>query len=225
MAVGDDVYQFAGLQTGHLGHHMGQYGVLHDVPAVCGEHILTALVQNGVQGVAGHVERHRVGAGIQGHFAQVVVVINIGKDAAASGVVLQIPQHLVHLVHVALRIVVLYPQLIAVGFADGAVLIGPGVPDPGAQVVDVVALGLPDPQQLVNGALPEGAPDGEDGELLRQVIAVHNAEFLDGMGALAVLPPGADRPVRIPDAVVQNVPAVLDEDLVCSAHIISPCFP
>ena len=137
---------------------------------------------------------------------------------------LQVPQHLVHLIHVPLGVVVLDAQLITVGLADGAVLVCPGVPNPGAQVVDVVALGLPDPQQLVNGALPEGAPDGEDGKLLRQVVAVHNAEFLDGVGAFAILPAGADRPVRVPNAIGKNILAVLDEYFVCSAHIVSPCF-
>ena len=64
VGIGDDMDQFAGLQTRHLRHHMHQYGVLHHIPVVGGQHILTALVQNGVEDVAGDVEGHGVGAGV-----------------------------------------------------------------------------------------------------------------------------------------------------------------
>ena len=138
---------------------------------------------------------------------------------------LQVPQHLVYLVHVPLRVVVLYAQLVAVGLAYGAVLVGPGVPDSGAQVVDIVALGLPYPQKLVYCRLPIGAADGEYGELLRQIVTVHDAELFHRVGALAVFPAGAHFPVRIPDAVVQNVPAILDKYLISSAHAVFSRLP
>ena len=52
-------------------------------------------------------------------------------------------------------------QLVAVGLADGAGLVGPLVPDVGVQILNVVGLLLPDPQQLVHrgfgGAGREGA--------------------------------------------------------------------
>ena len=155
VGVGDDVDQLAGHQAADLGEHMHQNGVLHHVPVVGGQHILGALVQNGVEGVAGDVERHGIGAGIQVHLVEVLEVVDVGENAAGGGIVLQVVQHPVHLVHVALGIVVLHAQLIAVGLADGAGLVGPGVPDFGVQVVDVVGLLLPDPQHFFHCRLPE----------------------------------------------------------------------
>ena len=145
---------------------MHQHGVLHHVPVVGGQHILAPLVQNGVERMAGDVEGHGVGAGVQRHLVQVLEVVDIGQDAAAGGVVLQVVQHPVHLVHLPLGILVLHRQLIAVGLADGAVLVRPAVPDVAPQVVDVVGLLLPDPQQLVDAGFEVGPADGEDGELL-----------------------------------------------------------
>jgi hypothetical protein len=120
----------------------------------------TALIQNGVERIAGDVEGHGIGAGIQGHLRKIGEIIDVGHYPAGGGVVFQVPQHLVHLVHVPLGIVMLYAQLIAVGLADGAVFVGPGIPDPRPQVADIVGLGLPYPQQLVDGGLPVGAAQG-----------------------------------------------------------------
>ena len=74
-----------------------------------------------------------------------MVVIQVGEDAAGAGIVLEVPEHLIHLVHIPLGIVVLHAQLVTVGLADGAVLIGPGIPDVAAELMDVVGLLLPDP--------------------------------------------------------------------------------
>ena len=54
---------------------------------------------------------------------QVLKIVNIREDAAAGRVVLQVVQHPVHLGHLPLGILMLHRQLIAVGLADGAVLI------------------------------------------------------------------------------------------------------
>ena len=104
------------------------------------------------------------------------------------------------------------------GLADGAGLVRPLVPDLGVEVMDVVGLLLPDPQQLVHRRFPVGPPQGQDGEFLLQVIAVHDAEFLDGVGGGAVLPVGANVPVGVPDAVFQDVPAILNETDIGVAH-------
>ena len=135
---------------------------------------------------------------------------------------LQVVQHPVHLVHIPLGIVVLHPQLIAIGFADGAALIRPLVPDMAPQVTDVVGLLLPDPQQFVHRRLPVGPADGKNGKFLPQVIAVDDAEFFDRMGRRSVLPVRAHLLLRIPDAVLQNIPAVLNEYLVRTAHTTAP---
>ena len=112
----------------------------------------------------------------------------------------------------------LHADLIAVGLADGAVLIRPAVPDVAPQVVDVVGLLLPDPQQLVDAGLEVRPADGEDGELRLQVVAVDDAEFLHRVGGGAVGPVGTHLLVGVPHAVLQNVPAVLFEYLVSVAH-------
>ena len=79
---------------------------------------------------------------------------------------LQIPEHLVDLIHISFGVMMLYAHLIAVRFADGAGLVGPRVPYMGVEVMNVVALFLPDPEDLVHGRFPVGAPDRQDGELL-----------------------------------------------------------
>ena len=218
MGIGDDVDQLAGLQAGGPGHHVDQDGVLDHVPVVGRQHILGPLVQNGVESAAGDVEGHGIGAGIQGHLVEVLEVVDIGEDAAGGGVVAQVVQHPVHLVKLPLGILVLHPQLIAVGLADGAGLVGPAVPDVAPEVVNVVGLLLPDPQQLVDAGFEIGAADGENGKLLPQVIAVDDAEFLHRVGRSTVLPLGADVLVCVPHPVFQDVPAVLLKYFIGAAH-------
>ena len=130
-----------------------------------------------------------------------MVVVEVRQDAAGGGVVLEVIEHPVHLVHVPLGIVVLHGQLIAVGLADGAGLVRPGVPDVGAEVVDIVGLFLPDPEQFIHGALEIHPADGLDRELFFEIVSVHKAEALDGVGGGAVLPAGANGLVRVPGAL------------------------
>ena len=218
VGVGDHMDQLPRLQAGDLGQHVDQGGVLHHVPAVGGEHVLAALVEHRVQGPAGHVEGHGPGAGVEPHGVEVGVLVEAGEDPPGPGLVLQVVEHPVHLVHVPLRVVVLHPQLVAVGLPDGAALVRPGVPDAAVEVVDVVGLLLPDPQQLVQRGLEGHPSDGLHGELLPQVVAVHDAEALHRVGGAPVLPPGADGQVRVPGPVGQDVFAVLDEQFVGAAH-------
>ena len=175
-------------------------------------------MENGVEGVSRDVKGHGVGAGIQGHLTQIMVVVQVGENAPGGGIVLQVIQHPVHLVHLSLRVAVLHPHLIAVGLADGPGFIGPGIPDACGQRPDVVGLLLPDPQQLLHRAFQVHPPDGLDGKFLPQIIAVDQAETFDRMGGGAVLPPGADRQMGVPGAPGQNLLAVSQKDLVCFAH-------
>ena len=218
VGVGDDVDQFSGLIAAGSGQGDDQKAVLHHVPVGGGEHVLAALVQNGVQPVAADIEGHGVGTGVEAHLAQVVVVVEVGHNAAAGRVVLQLPDYPIHLIHIALRVVVLHPQLIAVGLADSALVVSPGIPYVAAQLVNVVGFLLPDPQQLIQSGLPIGAANGENGELLGQIVAVDYAEFVDGVGRGAVLPAGPDLLVGVPDALGQNVLAVLNKYLIGVAH-------
>ena len=153
---------------------------------------------------------------------EIVVVVEACEDAPGGGVVPEIIEHPVHLIEPALPIPVLHPQLVAVGLADGAGLVGPRVPDVRVQVPDVAGLLLPDPQKLVHRA-PEGHfADGLDGELPPEIVAVNEAESLYGVGALPILPAGADGQSRVPGAVGEDLLAVLDEYLVGVTHGRSP---
>ena len=218
MRVGYDVHQLARLEPAGLCEHVHKHGVLADVPVVGREHVLAALVEYGVERVARDVEGHRVRAGVERHLVQILKVVEAGEYAAGGAVVLEVVQHAVDLVEFALGILVLHAELIAVGLADGAVLVRPGVPDAAAQLMDVVGLLLPDPQQLVHRAFPEGAAYGEYGELLGEIVTVDYAKALDRVGALAVLPARADVQLRVPEAVVEDITAVLYEQLVRAAH-------
>ena len=57
------------------------------------------------------------------------VILEVGENTAGGGIVLKIVKHPVHLIHLSLPVDMLDAQLIAVGLADGAALIGPGIPD------------------------------------------------------------------------------------------------
>jgi len=131
---------------------------------------------------------------------------------------LQVIEDPVHLIHVSLGIVVLHCQLVAVGFADGAGLISPAVPDVAPEVMDVVGLLLPDPQKLINTGLEVGAAQGQDGELLLQIIAVHKTELFHRVGGGTVLPMGTHRKVRVPNTAIQYIAAVGLENFVRAAH-------
>ena len=78
------------------------------------------------------------------------MIVYVGYYPAGAGIVLQVVKYPVHLIHIPFGIMVLYPQLVAIGLTDGAVLIGPAVPDVAAEVADVVRLLLPDPQKLLH---------------------------------------------------------------------------
>ena len=69
VGIRNHVDKFAGLQARDLGHQVGEHRVLAYVPVVGGQHVLGALVQNGVEAAARHVEGHGIGAGVQGHLA------------------------------------------------------------------------------------------------------------------------------------------------------------
>ena len=98
---------------------------------------------------------------------QVGKSIDIGEYPAARGVVFEVVQHPVDLVELALAVLMLYAELIAVGLAYAAVFVCPLVPYVRIEVVDIVALLLPYPQNLVYARTESRAPYGENGELLR----------------------------------------------------------
>ena len=92
--------------------------------------------------------------------------IYVCQYTAAERVVLEVIENSVNLVEVALGIVVLDSELIAVCLADAAVLVSPSVPDVPLEVVDVVRFFLPYPKQLVRCALDKGLSERHRRELL-----------------------------------------------------------
>ena len=58
---------------------------------------------------------------------------------------LKVVQHAVHLIEVTLGIMALLPNLIPVGLADGAGLVGPLIPNMTVEVMHVIGLLLIDP--------------------------------------------------------------------------------
>ena len=197
---------------------MHEHCILADVPVVGGEHILTALVQNGVECAIRYVEGHGIGAGVEVHLVQVLEVIEIRQDAARGGVVLEVIEHAVDLIEQALLVLVLHTELVAVGFADGACFIRPGIPDVGGKVMDVVRLLLPDPEKLVHRAFEIGAAERENGKFLLQVVAVDKTELFDRVGGGAVGPVRTNGEVIVAHAALQNVETVGAEDLIGVAH-------
>ncbi|MPN45761.1 hypothetical protein SDC9_193332 [bioreactor metagenome] len=138
MGVGDDMDELADSQAADLRHQVDKHGVLRDVPGIGDEHVLRALVEDGAEPVVDDIERHAVGARVEVHLMQVGVVVDVGHDAPALGIVAQVKQHTVHLVEEALAVDVLDAELVAVGLADRAVGASPAVPDAAAQVGDAV---------------------------------------------------------------------------------------
>ena len=212
------MHELACDKTADLRQHVHKYGILHDVPIVCREHVLRALVQNGIEPVSADMERHGIGAGIQSHFMQVGKIIEARQNAAAGRVVLQVVQHAVDLIELSLREAVFDAELIAVGFADGAALIGPAVPDMAAEVVDIIRLFLPDPQQFLHARAPVGAAQRHEREFLLQIIAVHHTEALDRMGRGTVRPARANGLIGVPDALAQDACTRLAVEQIGAAH-------
>ena len=149
---------------------------------------------------------------------QILKGVDIGHDAAGCRIVLQIKQDTVHLVKHTFLILVLHAQLVTVGLTNGAVFLGPLVPNMAAQITDTVGLLLPDPQQFIQGGLPVGAAQGHQRKFFLQIIAVDHTEFLYGMGRSTILPMGADLQIGVIKAILQNVFTSLDIQLVSSAH-------
>ena len=134
---------------------------------------------------------------------------------------LEIVEHPIHLVEEPLLVLMLDAQLVAIGLADGAVGASPFIPNMTAQIGDAVGFFLPNPQHLIDGAFPIGAPQSHNGEFLRQVVAIHYAEFFDGMGWSAVRPMGPHLQIFIGKAVFQDIQAGCPVKLVRSAHNVS----
>ena len=225
MRIGDNVNKFADLKSADLSKHTGECRILADVPDICRKHILRALVENRIELVTRNVECHTVSAGIKSHFAQILMNVDIRKDSAALGIVPEVIENTVNLVHIALFIVMLDTELIAVCLAYAAVFVCPLIPDVAAEVIDIIGLFLPYPEYFVNRTLEKRLSQRKNRKLLRKIIAVDNAEFFYCVCGSAVFPSGADVKVGIPDSVLKNILAGVNKNFIGKAHrFILPVF-
>lgn len=165
MSVAYHVHQFTCFESAHLRKHMQKHCVLHNVPIVCGECILTALIEDSVEFVARDVESHRVCARVEVHLVQVLKIVDIGEDTPRLRIVFEVKKHSVHLVEFALRIDAFFAELIAVRLADRARFVRPTVPNMRVQIVYVVALFLPNPKDFVDCGFESGATKRDDRKL------------------------------------------------------------
>ena len=166
----------------------------------------------------GDVIGDAVRAGVEVHLGKVGEGIHVRHDAPRVRRVREVVEHAVHLVEVALGIVRLLRDLIAIRLADGTGLVGPLIPDMRVEIVDVVRFTLIDPENLIHRALERRAPQREGREFLAQVVTSGHPEVLDGVGRRPVFPMG---PHFLPlgcGAVVQDIRAHPHEKLICLAH-------
>ena len=144
--------------------------------------------------------------------------VNVRHDAAAEGIVLQVVEHAIHLIHHAFLVLMLHAELISIGLADGAVRVRPLIPNVAVQIMNVVGLLLPDPKDLVRCGLERRLSERHDREFLGKVVAIYHAKLLDRICARAV------RPVRthlLPfraRSILQNVLTHVDKNFVCVTH-------
>ena len=87
------------------------------------------------------------------HLTQIRKYIGICHNPAAVGILLQIEKHPIHLIHIALPVMALHADLIAVSLADGTGLVGPLVPDMAVQIMNIVGFLLVNPENFIHTAL------------------------------------------------------------------------
>ncbi len=189
------------------------------------------MIQHGIQCqpvvsfLLRHIESHAVGAGIQIHLMQILMHIDIRHDAAAEGIVFQVIDHPIDLIHHPLFILMFHPHLIPVGLTDGAVFIRPFVPDMAVQIMHIVRLLLPDPQHLIRSALKRRPAQRHNRKLLRKVIPVHHPEFLDRISFRPVRPMRPDLLSLRTRSVLQNILTHPNKNMIRCAHLPSFPFP
>lgn len=137
VSIGNHVYESAGLHADGLGNHHEENAVLNDVPVVGGQDVLGTLIENGVEGeliaafFLGDIESHAPGTRIEIHLVKIGVIVDIGEDATTEGIVFKIPKDAIDLVHHAFFVLMFDAELVAIGFADAAIRVGPFVPNMG----------------------------------------------------------------------------------------------
>ena len=162
VCIGYYMNKLAYVHVADLRQHVHQNRILHNIPVVCSKHVLGSLIENCIECKSvlslflSNIVGYAVSARIQIHLMKVRKHIGICHDPAAERIVFEIINDPVHLVKLALFINTLLPNLIAVGFSDRAGLVSPLVPDVAVKVMDVIALFLIYPENLIGCALKGG---------------------------------------------------------------------
>ena len=150
---------------------------------------------------------------------QVLMYINIRHNPAAVGIILQIVNHPVHLVHHPLTVLMLYAHLIPVSLPNRTFLVSPAVPNMAVQLINIIRLLLPDPKQLVHTALDPRPAQRKRRKLLPQIIPVHNPKSFYRISRRAILPHGTHLfPLRT-GAMINNITAHSNKNLICVTHV------
>ena len=145
--------------------------------------------------------------------------INIRHNTAAEGIVLQIIDHPVHLIHHPLFVLMLHTHLITVSLANRTTLVCPFIPDMAVQIIHIVGFALPYPQHFVSRALKSRPAQCHDRKLPRQIIPVYYPEFLYRISRNPVSPVRSHLlPLRA-RPVFQNIPAHMNKNMICCTHL------
>ena len=139
-----------------------------DIPAIGGQHVLTALIQNCIQNqlvtFLGDIVGHAVTAGVKMTCVQIVVLIHVGHDATAVWIFLELSENIVHLVDFFALVDELFADGVSIGCTDRAGFIGPCIPNVGFQVMDVVGFLLVNPKDFIHSRFQCDATKGHCGE-------------------------------------------------------------
>ena len=149
---------------------------------------------------------------------QIIEIVDVRENPPGMGIVLQIEKDAIDLIEFAFWVNGLFRELISVGFANLTGFVGPGVPNVGTKIMDVVRFFLPNPKQFVQTIFEIGFPNRQNGQFLLKVVLVDDAEFLNGVSRGSVFPVGPNRIIGIPDSVLKDILDVLLEDFICGGH-------
>lgn len=219
MSVANDVYELSDFKSAYLRKHMQKNRVLHDVPVVCGEGILTALVEYAVELVSRDVESHRIRARVEVHRVQVLEIVDIGENTSRLRIVFEVVKHSVHLVKFALGIHAFDAELIAVRLAYGPRFVRPTVPNMGVEVMHVVALFCQIHKISSIADLKAVRRSVIIGNSFERSYLLTMQNFFYSVRGSAVKPFGADVKTFVAYAFVKNLSASIDKNFVSNAHI------
>ena len=151
---------------------------------------------------------------------KILMYINIRHDPAAVRIILQIIEYTVYLIHHSFFVDMLYAHLIAVCLPDRSIFICPAVPDVTVQIVDIIGFFLPDPQKLIRTAFDCCSSKCQCRKFFRQIIPVHNSEFLDRICRCSIFPYRSYFFASGIGTVIDNVTAHIDKYFVCITHFL-----